>query len=82
MISRLNVHNGTLIAAGVSCFVAFKYMLVGEKQMGHADRLLHLLLLVRPPPVEFFKQLIDAVRRQRAYQQSCKRQSGEINHTD
>lgn len=66
VITKLNPHNATLVAAGVSGFLAFKYMLVGEKQLGHPDRLLHHLLLVCPASIAPFQQLVAAALRKPA----------------
>lgn len=49
-MARLNPHNGTLLAAGPSGFLGLKYALVGEKQLGHADRLVQCLVLIHPGP--------------------------------
>lgn len=48
VMSRLNPHNGVLVAAGASAFLAFKFMLLGEKRYGHRDRLVQRLVLVSP----------------------------------
>lgn len=63
VMGKLNPHNATLIAAGETGFVGLKYVLVGEKQLGHADRLVQCLVLVfpGPAPTEDMKQLTSAV---------------------
>ncbi|ORC87355.1 uncharacterized protein TM35_000221540 [Trypanosoma theileri] len=57
-IARLNPHNATMIAAGVSAPIALKYAIAGEKRHGHSDRLVRRLLLVCPPSLDALKQLV------------------------
>ncbi|KAH9578855.1 hypothetical protein LSM04_006175 [Trypanosoma melophagium] len=57
-LARLNPHNATMIAAGVSAPLALKYAVAGEKRQGHSDRLVRRLLLVCPPSLEALKQIV------------------------
>eukprot|EP00796_Vickermania_ingenoplastis_P001526 gene1526-911_t len=47
-LCKLNPHNGLLIAAGAAAFLGLKYVLVGEKTLGHQDRLVRGVVLVLP----------------------------------
>lgn len=49
-VTKLNPHNACLIAAGASSFMGLKYVLVGEKTMGHRDRLVECVALLCPGP--------------------------------
>lgn len=60
VLARLNPHNATMVAAGVSAFLAFKYVIIGEKRLGHADRLVRRLILVCPVSIRPFQQLLQA----------------------
>ncbi|KAG5470679.1 hypothetical protein LSCM1_01925 [Leishmania martiniquensis] len=65
-IARLNPHNATMVAAGVSSHLATKYVLVGEKTLGHRDRLVQRLVLVCPTPLSALTSLTNAVIRRPA----------------
>ncbi|CCW60372.1 unnamed protein product [Phytomonas sp. EM1] len=65
VITKLNPHNSTLVAAGVSALLALKYVLVGEKQLGHRDRLIGRAVLVLPSLLEDCKNLVQEVLRMR-----------------
>ncbi|KAG5470263.1 hypothetical protein LSCM4_02958 [Leishmania orientalis] len=60
-ITRLNPHNATMVAAGVSGQLAMKYVLVGEKTLGHRDRLVQRLVLVCPTPLSALTAMTNAV---------------------
>lgn len=60
-ITRLNPHNATLVAAGVSAYFAVKYILIGEKTLGHRDRLVDRLILVCPASLAVLRSLTDAL---------------------
>ncbi|CAJ1034331.1 hypothetical protein Q4I30_006781 [Leishmania utingensis] len=62
-IARLNPHNATMVAAGVSGHLAMKYVLVGEKTLGHHDRLVQRLVLVCPTPLSSLTAMTNAVVR-------------------
>lgn len=49
VIVKLNPHNATLIASGASSFLALKYALSGERQLGHPDRYCAHVVLLHPP---------------------------------
>nr|CCC96075.1 unnamed protein product [Trypanosoma congolense IL3000] len=63
ILAKLNPHNGTMVAAGASGVVAFKYMLMGEKVHGHTDRLVRRLFLVCPPSIQPFISLVHALQK-------------------
>lgn len=67
-LSKLNPHNGTLLAAGLSAHLALKYMLVGEKTLGHSDRLFQKVILVCPSSLASLKELGSAVQQRRLHQ--------------
>ncbi|KAL7709541.1 hypothetical protein N2W54_002786 [Lotmaria passim] len=60
-LTKLNPHNATLVAAGVSAHLGLKYVLVGEKTLGHRDRLVQRLILVYPTPLSALVALTNAV---------------------
>ncbi|ESL10769.1 hypothetical protein TRSC58_01492 [Trypanosoma rangeli SC58] len=57
VLAKLNPHEATMVAAGVSGPLAFKYVIMGEKMLGHADRLVRRLILLCPASVQPFRQL-------------------------
>ncbi|EAN80539.1 hypothetical protein, conserved [Trypanosoma brucei brucei TREU927] len=61
VVAKLNPHNGTMVAAGVSGVLAFKYIFMGEKTLGHTDRLVQRLLLVCPPSIHPFLALFQVM---------------------
>ncbi|RNF00974.1 uncharacterized protein Tco025E_08689 [Trypanosoma conorhini] len=64
VLAKLNAHEATMVAAGVSAPLAFKYVIMGEKMLGHADRLVRRLILLCPESVRPFRQLAkDASKR-------------------
>ncbi|KAG5496334.1 hypothetical protein JKF63_02636 [Porcisia hertigi] len=63
VITRLNPHNATMVAAGVSAHLAMKYVLVGEKTLGHRDRLVRRIVLVCPTPLSALTAMSNAVIR-------------------
>ncbi|GET91616.1 hypothetical protein, conserved [Leishmania tarentolae] len=65
-ITRLNPHNATMVAAGVSGHLAMKYVLVGEKTLGHRDRLVQRLVLVCPTSLTSLTAMTNAVIRRPA----------------
>ncbi|CBZ37016.1 hypothetical protein, conserved [Leishmania donovani] len=60
-ITRLNPHNATMVAAGVSGHLAMKYVLVGEKTLGHRDRLVQRLVLLCPTSLSALTAMTNAV---------------------
>ncbi|KPA84883.1 hypothetical protein ABB37_01341 [Leptomonas pyrrhocoris] len=60
-LTRLNPHNATMVAAGVSAHLGLKYVLVGEKTLGHRDRLVQRIILVCPTPLNALVALTNAV---------------------
>jgi hypothetical protein len=65
-LTRLNPHNATMVAAGVSAHLGLKYMLVGEKTLGHRDRLVQRIILVCPTPLSALVALTNAVAKKPA----------------
>lgn len=61
VITRLNPHNATMVAAGVSGHLAMKYVLVGEKTLGHRDRLVQRLVLLCPTSLSALTAMTNAV---------------------
>ncbi|KEG11026.1 hypothetical protein DQ04_03051100 [Trypanosoma grayi] len=61
VVARLNPHDATMIAAGVSAPLAFKYAVMGEKMLGHRDRLVRRLILVCPASIGPFQVMLQAV---------------------
>ncbi|PWU83109.1 hypothetical protein C4B63_392g12 [Trypanosoma cruzi] len=51
VMAKLNAHEATMVAAGVSAPLAFKYVIMGEKTLGHTDRLVRRLILLCPASI-------------------------------
>ncbi|ESS65702.1 hypothetical protein TCDM_05776 [Trypanosoma cruzi Dm28c] len=56
-MAKLNAHEATMVAAGVSAPLAFKYVIMGEKTLGHTDRLVRRLILLCPASIRPFQQI-------------------------
>ncbi|KAF8301729.1 hypothetical protein TcYC6_0050830 [Trypanosoma cruzi] len=57
VMAKLNAHEATMVAAGVSAPLAFKYVIMGEKTLGHTDRLVRRLILLCPASIRPFQQI-------------------------
>nr|CCC54190.1 conserved hypothetical protein, fragment [Trypanosoma vivax Y486] len=58
VLAKLNPCDAVMVAAGVSASLAFKYVVTGEKSLGHSSRLVRRLLLVCPPSAKVFAKLM------------------------
>ncbi|CCW67739.1 unnamed protein product [Phytomonas sp. Hart1] len=62
VISKLNPHNATLVAVGVAAPLALAYALMGEKRLGHRDRLVGRVVLALPSSLEACGRVLRAAR--------------------